>query len=67
MQGTIQAVHPYELHGVRYYQLRYLLDGAEQPAEARLSYDMAYPDPRPGDRVDVHSLIGIVDSVRRLE
>ena len=67
MQGTIQAVQPYELHGILYYRLRYVLDGAEQPNEARLSHDMAYPDPGPGDRVDVHSLLGIVDSVRRLE
>ena len=67
MQGTVQGVQPYELHGVRYYQLRYLADGADQPSEARLSHDMAYPDPRPGDRVDVHSLFGIVDGVHRLD
>ena len=67
IDATIHAVQPYQLHGTLYFQLRYVLDGEEQPREARLSHDMAYPDPRPGDRVDVHALLGIVDSVRRLE
>ena len=53
MQATIQAVQAYELHGTRYFQLRYVLDGEERPREARLSHDMAYPDPQAGDRVDV--------------
>ena len=67
MQGTIQAVQAYDLHGLLYYHLRYVIDGEQQPREARLSHDMAYPDPRPGDRVEVHALLGIVDQIRRLE
>lgn len=67
MQGTIQAVQPYELHGTLYYRLSYILDGEEQVRDARLSHDMAYLDPQPGDRVDVHALLGIVDGVRRLQ
>ena len=67
MQATIQAVQPYELHGVLYYQLRYVMDGEQQPRDARLSHDMAYAEPQPGDRVEVHALLGIVDQIRRLE
>ncbi len=67
MQATIQAVQPYQLHGVLYYQLRYVVDGQQQPRDARLSHDMAYADPQPGDRVEVHALLGIVDRIRRLE
>ena len=67
MQGTIQAVQAYDLHGPLYYHLRYVIDGEQQPREARLSHDMAYPDPRPGDRVEVHALLGIADKIRRLE
>ena len=66
MQATIQAVQPYELHGTRYFRLIYVPDGEEQPREARLSHDMVYADPSPGDRVEVHALLGIVDQVRRL-
>ena len=67
MQATIHAVQPYELHGTPYYRLIYIPDGDEQPREARLSHDMAYANPQPGDRVEVHALLGIVDGVRRLE
>ena len=67
MQATIQAAQPYELHGIRYYRLLYVVDGEQQLREARLSHDMAYPDPDAGDRVDVHAILGIVDRVTRLE
>ena len=67
MQATIQAVQPYELHGVLYYRLIYVADGEAQLREARLSHDMAYVEPAAGDRVDVHAILGIVDRVTRLE
>jgi hypothetical protein len=66
MQATVQAAQPYELHGIRYYSIRYVVDGEQQLREARLSHDMAYPDPQAGDRVEVHALLGIVDRVTRL-
>lgn len=66
-QGTVQAVQPYQLHGTLYYQFMLLLDGDTRPRDARLSHDMAYPDPAAGDRVEVHSVLGIIDGVRRLE
>lgn len=67
MQATIQAVQKYELHGTVYYRLLFTPDGDQQMREARLSHDMAYAEPQPGDRVEVHAILGIVDSVRRLE
>ena len=66
MQATVHAVQPYELHGTRYYAIRYVVEGEQQVREARLSHDMAYADPQPGDRVDVHALLGIVDRVTKL-
>ena len=39
----------------------------EQAREARVSFDMIYDDPRPGDRVLVESVLGVVDRVRRWE
>lgn len=67
MNAVIQTVQPYELHGTLYFALRYVVDGEQQPREARLSHDMAYADPQAGDRVDVHSILGIVDRVTKLE
>jgi hypothetical protein len=64
--ATVQAVQPYELHGTRYFVFLLLFDGEQRPREARLSHDMAYADPAPGDRVDVHAILGIIDGVKRL-
>jgi hypothetical protein len=66
VHATLHAVQPFELHGVPYVRLLYVADGEAQPREARLSHDMAYPDPQPGDRIDVHAILGIVDRVSRL-
>lgn len=66
-KATVQAVQPYQLHGTLYYQLIVLFDGEQRPRDARLSHDMAYPDPAAGDRVDVHAILGIIDGVKPLE
>ena len=66
MRATLQVVQPYELHGVRYYPFQYVgSDG--RPQQTRLSHDMAYPDPQPGDEVEIHAILGIVDGMTRVE
>ncbi|MEZ4502591.1 MAG: hypothetical protein R3C39_08195 [Dehalococcoidia bacterium] len=67
MRATLRAVMPYDLHGVRHYQLVFVPDASEQPQQARLSHDMVYADPRPGDAIEVHAILGIVDRVTRVE
>lgn len=67
MRATLQAAMPYDLHGVRHYQVIFLPEGGNQPRQARLSHDMLYPDPQPGDTVEVHALLGIVDRITRVE
>lgn len=64
--GTIAGARPYELHGTRYYAVLYRLD-AEPGAsrEARLSFDMVYDDPQPGDRVLIQQVLGVVDRMIR--
>lgn len=66
MRATVQAVMPFELHGTRYYQVIYLPEGAAAPQQARLSHDMVDSDLRPGETVDVHAILGVVDGVRRV-
>lgn len=67
MKATVQAVQPYELHGTLYYAVRYVVDGDERLREARLSHDMVYANPQPGDRVEVRALLNIVDGISRIE
>ena len=65
MRATIEAVQPYDLHGVRYYRLIYRVDGEDGMREARLSHDMVYPEPQPGDAIEVRAILGIVDQIAR--
>jgi hypothetical protein len=67
MNAVLRDVQQYDLHGVRYYRLLYVVEGEVAPREARVSYDMTYADPAPGDPVEVHALLGIVDRVTRRE
>jgi hypothetical protein len=66
--GEIVDLRPYELHGTRYFAVLYRLDAApDQAREARVSFDMIYDDPRPGDRVAIESVLGVVDRITRSE
>ncbi len=60
--GVIVDVRPFELHGTPYWAVLYRLDGdGPTPREARLSADMVYADPHPGDRVLITQVLGVVD------
>jgi hypothetical protein len=65
--GVILQLRPYELHGTPYFAVLYRLDVDPQASarEARLSFEMIYPDPRPGDRVLVESVLNVVDRMTR--
>jgi len=66
-RGQILAVRPYELHGTRYFALLYHFDddSAGATREARLSQDMIYADPEPGDRVWIEAIMGVVDRMTK--
>ena len=66
--GTILQLRPYELHGTRYFAVLYRLDAEpDQAREARVSFEMIYDDPQPGDAVLIESVLGVVDRVQRRE
>jgi len=67
--GVIVAVQPYELHGTPYYSVLFRYDGdpPEGARQARLSADMAYESPQPGDRVLIDAVLGVVDRIRRAD
>ena len=64
--ATILQVRPYELHGTPYFAVQYVLDAEPAAArEARLSHDMIYADPQPGDAVLVAGVLGVVDRIEK--
>lgn len=66
--ATLHAVRPYQLHGTPYFAVLYNLDAEPDRArEARLSFDMIYPDPAPGDRILVQAILGVVDRISRAD
>jgi hypothetical protein len=61
-------VQPYDIHGTRYYRIAYALkDQPDRVTEGRVAVEGIYPDPRAGDRVEIHVLLGIIESVKRIE
>jgi hypothetical protein len=65
--GQILDLRSFEIHGTPYYALLYRLDGDDRQHEARLSADMVYEAPAPGDRVLITAVLGVVDRVERSE
>ena len=66
--GAIVDVRAFELHGTPYWAVRYLLDAQpEAVQEARLSADMVYQQPAPGDRVHITRILGVVDRIDRAD
>ena len=64
--GELLDVRGYELHGTPYFAILDRLDAdPERQREARLSFDMIYSDPRPGDRIEVQQVLGVVDRVTK--
>ena len=67
-EGTILKLNPYDLHGVRYYQMFIEFDDAPGKfQEVRLPNDVVYTEPAAGDRVAVDQLLSMVTGVRKLE
>ena len=67
-EGTILKLNPYDLHGVRYYQMFIGFDDAPgRVQEVRLPHENVYPEPAEGDRVAVEMLLSMITGVTRLE
>jgi hypothetical protein len=66
-EATILRLSPYDLHGVRYYQMFIsFADTPDRYQEIRLPNDVIYPDPQEGDRIEVDMLLSMVTAVRKL-
>ena len=67
MRATIEAVQPYELHGVQYYRVIYRAEGEDGLREARLSHDMVHGELEAGGTIEVRAILGVVDRIERVE
>ena len=67
-EAVILKLAPYDLHGVRYYQmfLSYR-DAPDRVQEVRLPHDVVYPSPAEGDYVSVEMLLSMVTGVSKIE
>ena len=67
-EATIHKVNPYELHGVRYFQMLIsFADAPDSPREVRLAHDAVYASPSEGDRVTVETLLSMITEVRKAD
>ncbi len=65
-EAIINKLNPYELHGVRYYQMFLSFDDTpDSLREVRLAHDAVYPSPSEGDRVTVETILSMVTGVKK--
>lgn len=68
IEATIQDIRMVSIHGQRYYDIIYL--GDDEPRTARQSrapFEEVYPDPQPGDRIRIHSILDTITGVEKLD
>lgn len=66
--AILHAVRPFEIHGARFVDLIYSLesDPPESYRQTRVSDNLIYADPKPGDRVKIGLLMGNVTGIARV-
>lgn len=68
MEAILAEVQPYEIHGTKYFRIVYALkDAPDRMSEGRVAAESIYKHPQAGDRVEIRSLLGVIDDVRRLD
>ncbi|GAB4251976.1 MAG: hypothetical protein Kow00109_27600 [Acidobacteriota bacterium] len=62
IRGVVRTVRPYQIHGARFYELGLALEGdpPDTVRRVRVSDNLAYRDPQPGDAVRVAFVMGNV-------
>ena len=64
-ETTLKGVNTFKIHGETYYDILYELEGSER-GTARISTEVIYSDPKVGDRVMLHFLMGMLTRVEKL-
>ncbi len=63
-KAILGGVSTFEIHGQKYYDILYELEGREL-GKARLGPEVIYADPKVGDRVMLHFVMGMVIKVEK--
>lgn len=62
--ALLEGVSAFDIHGQVYYDILYALEGGER-GRARVGPEVIYADPKAGDRVVLHFLMGMVTRVEK--
>ena len=67
MEAILADIQPYEIHGTRYFRIAYALrSDPDKISKGRVAAEGIYKDAKPGDRVDIRILLGVIDEVKKL-
>jgi hypothetical protein len=64
MTITLTAVQPVAIHGSPYFDIQFTYKG--QPQLLRINPEAFYPNPQPGDEVEVSMVMGNILSAKRV-
>ena len=68
MEAILAVVQPYDIHGTPYFRIAYARkDAPDQITEGRVAAEGIYKGAKPGDRVDIRILLGVIDAVTRMD
>ena len=68
VEADLKLVRAFNVHGARFVEIGFSLseDPPETMRRARVSDNLIYPDPQPGDRVKIAMLMGNVSRVVKI-
>ena len=68
-RATLKSVNPISIHGQRYYDILFVIEEDEEQLQrkSRAPYEEVYPNPQPGDKVEIHSLLGTITGIDLVE
>ena len=67
VRGTLLEVHRADIHDQPNWLLVYAIEGDPALQEARIAVEAVYPEPRAGDTVVIHRVMGEAVEVRKTE
>ena len=67
MEAILAAVQPYDIHGTHYFRIVYATKSdPDKMTEGRVAAEGIYRGAKPGDRVEIRTLLGVIDDVKLL-
>ena len=68
MEAILAAVEPFNVHGTPFVRIAYATrDDPDRIVQARVGAEGIYRDAKPGDRVEIRILLGVIDDVKKLD